>query len=318
MCPIIHDMDLRELNLNLLLVLEALLTEASVTRAGVRVGLSQPATSAALKQLRMHLGDPLLVRKGTAMQLTPRAQMLRAPLQHALEQLSRALAGDASFDPMQEHREVRICASDYVLAVLGHPLFSRLQKEAPHLRLRFGRMRSNDLERALLDATIDLAVGAFAPTSERIGRDILFLERVVALVCREHPAVPRAAHGVLSESDLYTYPQVHVATHRIHGSLPADFSTSLFDRPGQVVVDGHLSALHLVPGTRLIYLCAAKIAALVAEDPRYTALALPLDTPTTPVCLLHAYARGQDPLLSWARELIVWAARVEDSGESAS
>src|SRR5258708_12382644 len=86
----IHRMNLNSLDLNLLVALDALLLEASVSRAAMRIGLSQPAASHALQRLRGVLGDPLLVRAGARMEFTPRAQPLRGPLPQALDPL-RAL-----------------------------------------------------------------------------------------------------------------------------------------------------------------------------------------------------------------------------------
>jgi len=81
-------MNLNSLDLNLLVALDALLLEANVSRAAMRIGLSQPAASHALQRLREALGDPLLVRVGARMELTPRAQGLRGPLAQALDQVS--------------------------------------------------------------------------------------------------------------------------------------------------------------------------------------------------------------------------------------
>ena len=83
----IHRMNLNSLDLNLLVALDALLREANVSRAAMRIGLSQPAASHALQRLRDLIGDPLLVRTGARMELTPRAQALRAPLAQALDQV---------------------------------------------------------------------------------------------------------------------------------------------------------------------------------------------------------------------------------------
>src|SRR5258708_15912347 len=95
----IRYMNIAGLNLNLLPVLDALLTERSVSRAGARLGLSQPAVSNALAQLRTLLGDPLLVRKGGGMAPTERALALAGPLRAALLALEQALAPPAAFDP---------------------------------------------------------------------------------------------------------------------------------------------------------------------------------------------------------------------------
>src|ERR1700747_529837 len=91
----IRLMNLNSLNLNLLVALDALLREASVSRAALRIGLSQPAASHALQRLRDLIGDPLLVRNGARMELTPRALALRAPLTQALDQVRSLFVPDA-------------------------------------------------------------------------------------------------------------------------------------------------------------------------------------------------------------------------------
>ena len=98
-------MNLASLDLNLLVALDALLREANVSRAAMRIGLSQPATSHALQRLRDMLGDPLLVRTGARMELTPRAQALRAPLAQALDQVRGLFVSD-EFDAAQQRAAV--------------------------------------------------------------------------------------------------------------------------------------------------------------------------------------------------------------------
>src|ERR1700704_7186817 len=103
----IRFMNLNSLDLNLLVALDALLREASVSRAAMRIGLSRPAASHALQRLRDLVGDPLLVRSGARMELTPRAQALRSPLAQALDQV-RALFVPDGFDASTSERQVRL------------------------------------------------------------------------------------------------------------------------------------------------------------------------------------------------------------------
>jgi DNA-binding transcriptional LysR family regulator len=109
-------MNLNSLDLNLLVALDALLSEANVSRAAMRIGLSQPAASHALQRLRDLIGDPLLVRTGARMELTPRAQALRAPLAQALDQVRSLFIADA-FDAASSERQFRLMMPD--LAVAG-------------------------------------------------------------------------------------------------------------------------------------------------------------------------------------------------------
>src|SRR5882757_8569840 len=107
----IQLMNLSALDLNLLVALDALLKEANVSRAAMRIGLSQPAASHALQRLREVFGDPLLVRAGARMELTPRAQGLRGPLAQALDQVRRLFISD-EFDAARSERRFRLMMPD--------------------------------------------------------------------------------------------------------------------------------------------------------------------------------------------------------------
>ena len=114
-------MNLNSLDLNLLVALDALLRETNVSRAATRIGLSQPAASHALQRLRDLIGDPLLVRTGARMELTPRAQALRAPLAQALDQV-RALFIPDNFDAASSERQFRLMMPDLAVELLMPPL----------------------------------------------------------------------------------------------------------------------------------------------------------------------------------------------------
>src|SRR5882672_6931135 len=132
----IHAMNIAGLNLNLLPVLDALLAERSVSRAGTRLGLSQPAVSNALAQLRELLGDPLLVRKGAGMAPTERALALAGPLRAALLALEQGLEPAATFDPAKTERDFTIMTNDFVAFAMLPRLLPRLEREAPGVRLQ--------------------------------------------------------------------------------------------------------------------------------------------------------------------------------------
>src|SRR4051812_7614923 len=129
--------NLARLDLNLVVALRALLEERNVTRAGRRVGLSQPAMSAALARLRRHFDDDLLARVGGHYELTALGQVLLDRTSTAYDVLERLFASQADFDPARESREFRLVASDYAVAVFGTELARVVHEEAPGIRLRF-------------------------------------------------------------------------------------------------------------------------------------------------------------------------------------
>ncbi|MGW2725484.1 LysR family transcriptional regulator [Streptomyces sp. NPDC001492] len=130
-------MNLSRLDLNLVVALRALLEERNVTRAGERIGLSQPAMSAALARLRRHFGDELLARTGNSYELTPLGVALRDRSVTACDLLERVFSSQAEFDPAAETREFTLFASDYGTAVFGAALARALHHEAPGIRLTF-------------------------------------------------------------------------------------------------------------------------------------------------------------------------------------
>ncbi|WP_159940938.1 MULTISPECIES: LysR family transcriptional regulator [unclassified Nocardiopsis] len=133
-------MNIANLDLNLLVALRALLEERNVTRAGERIGLSQPATSAALARLRRHFSDELLVRRGNHYELTPLGHALRVPAANACSVMERLFSSRAHFHPETEERVFTLLASDYAVAVFGARLARVLHAEAPGIRLHFHQM----------------------------------------------------------------------------------------------------------------------------------------------------------------------------------
>ncbi|MFI6810162.1 LysR family transcriptional regulator [Streptomyces luteogriseus] len=125
------------LDLNLVVVLHALLHERNVTRAGERVGLSQSGSSGALARLRRHFNDPLLVRTGNTYELTPLAQSLYHQIGGAIEQLEWILKAQPVFDPGSTDRRFLVCCSDSTLSILGSRIVAAVTKSAPGASLDF-------------------------------------------------------------------------------------------------------------------------------------------------------------------------------------
>jgi len=180
-------MSLRSVDLNLLVALEALLSERHVTRAAERVGSSQPAMSHALGRLRAMFGDELLVRTATGMQPTPRAIELAEPLRQLLRQVERVLESDAGFDPESAERAFTIRMSDILAFLILPPLMAR--------RPRGSRMAYNilhlppaDTVEALERDEIDVAVSMGLDPSNAIRAEKLLADRMVCVMRASHPA----------------------------------------------------------------------------------------------------------------------------------
>ncbi|HEU4537370.1 MAG TPA: LysR family transcriptional regulator, partial [Polyangiaceae bacterium] len=193
-----HQIQLQDVDLNLLVALEALLAERSVTKAAARLGLTPSATSHALARLRATLGDELLVRARGGMAPTPRGEELLAPLRRALRDLGDLVRGGATFDPASARRELTLAMTDYVEAVLLPPLLERVAARAPGVTLRVRPLKQSDVALPLENGTFAIAVGASFDEAPGLRQQSLFTETMVC-VCRQgHPRVRQ-------ELDLETY-----------------------------------------------------------------------------------------------------------------
>jgi len=175
-------------DLNLLLTLDALLQEANVTLAAKRLGLSTPATSHALARIRERLGDPLLVRAGRKMVLTPRAEHLRPQVRSLVEDATRVLSAALPFSPRDLTRTFTIYTTDHVLLVLGPVLDRILREEAPNVSLRFLPSVTDDWI-PLRDGAADLSVCILGHFPPEFRTRQLFTDRFVCVVREDHPRV---------------------------------------------------------------------------------------------------------------------------------
>ncbi|HXQ13511.1 MAG TPA: LysR family transcriptional regulator [Caulobacteraceae bacterium] len=196
-----EDVSLRSINLNLIPILQALLTEESVAKAADQVGLSQPAMSGALARLRVHFDDPILVRVGRSMRLTPRAQRMRRQLDQICAQVE-LLFQPETFDPATAEHSFVVAAPDYIVFLLSGVLLGRLRKEAPGIRIKFVDV-PNDLPEWLEDTKIDLAVCANFAIWPELKYEHLFADRIVAAVSRHHALLGRAR---VTSTDLLEFP----------------------------------------------------------------------------------------------------------------
>jgi DNA-binding transcriptional LysR family regulator len=184
----IDTMHLGDLDLPLLLALDALVSERSVTRAAARLGRGQPALSHALMRLRRLLGDPVLTRTSAGMTPTPRALDLLSRIRPPLAELSRAIGEPALFDPATTERTFTIVMRDYTEVVLLPVLLNELGRIAPGLRLRVVPLGETLPVEELDSSRIDLAIGYFGRIPGALRSQVLLRERFVCLTARDHPA----------------------------------------------------------------------------------------------------------------------------------
>lgn len=188
------SMDLHGIDLNLLVAFDALMAERSVTKAAARVGRTQPAMSAALGRLRSLLGDDLFVRGPGGLQPTPRAIDLAEPLSQALAEIQRTLAFTQRFDPETSSASFGLALSYHPAALVLPRLMALLREVAPAVTLRVGSFDHRDDAVAILDTgQADIAIGVppTVPPGGRILSRLLFTERFVCIMRKDHLAADR-------------------------------------------------------------------------------------------------------------------------------
>lgn len=186
----IHMVDVKNFDLNLLRVLDALLSESQVSAAARRLNLSQPATSAALTRLRGALDDPILVRDGQRMLLSPRAEGIRPAVRMLLQGIEQTLSEPAKFDAATSKRCFRILANDYVIAVVLSQLLEFLQRHAPHVTMEILPLEDHFLER-LAEGDYDLAIRDRWSLRTARRMETLFNEDFVCIARKDHPRLSK-------------------------------------------------------------------------------------------------------------------------------
>jgi DNA-binding transcriptional LysR family regulator len=296
---------LRRVDLNLLVALDALLEQQSVTAAATRVGLGPPAMSHALARLRTLLGDPVLVRAGRAMVLTPRALLLKPRVRALVEELREVLAPVQTRDLRQLERTFVVHASDYALLVLGTELDARARAEAPNVCLRF--RPNTDREAELLRVgEIDLAVGVYPSLPPEIHTQKLFTERLVCVVRTQHPVVRRR----LTKERFAALEHIQVAPRGRPGGVIDDaLAREGLRRRVTRMVPFFLSALHLVADTDCALTVPERVARRTAERFGLRVVELPMDVAPYVFQQIWHPRNHADASHRWLRETLVAAAR---------
>ena len=290
---------LEDVDLNLLLVLDALLRERSVTRAGAALGLSQPAASHALAKLRELFGDELLVRQGHDMEPTALAESLIGPLREVLAAVEELLWQERAFDPATAERELVLAATDFVEVTLLPHLLPRL---ASGLRLRLRPLATELPERALADGDIDLAVGTMLSPPAAMRVSMLYHETFVAMVRRDHPCLAAPIT-----------PEVYAALGHVLITSPGE-GIGVVDialanrglRRNVVVRTPHfLAVAPLVAASDLVCTLPARIA---TRAHGVATFAPPVEVPGFDVAMYWHPRRERDPAVRWLREQLRAAA----------
>jgi DNA-binding transcriptional LysR family regulator len=298
-------MDIGSLDLNLLRAFEALYETRSVSKAAERVGMRQPAMSAALARLRLAFSDPLFVKAAGAMQPTPRAIRLAASVTKVLAELRVAMQ-DAPFEPRQTLRTFTIASTDYTTLVVLPKVMTAVEREAPQIDLRIIGYDKDDIPDLLDRGDIDLALGVFRSPSTNSVRQFLCPERFVGLARRGHPLVK---NGTM---DLLDYAGASHALVSVRRDAAGEIDVALQARGLRRRIALTLPHMLVLPSilvaSDLLVAIPSRVAALVAGDALQT-FELPLTLASWRIEMLWNPASRRDSASCWLRTTVKAAAR---------
>jgi LysR family transcriptional regulator, nod-box dependent transcriptional activator len=294
---------LRRADLNLIPALAALLDQRHVTRAAESIGIGQPAMSSALARLRRLFDDPLLVRHGRVLELTPMGQALLEPVHDVLAGLEHLLTINPAFDPENDTRSFTIAASDYVTLVLLRPLLEELYRDAPGIRVNVVPVNLATpvaIERAQIDLAV---VPRHAMTSRmpHIQRRELFTEQYVPVVWKEN-------HEIGDILDREGIERLSYVRYHDENSAPALIDAQLASlgiepRVALTTLSFALVPL-LLPGTQFLGFVQRRLLrqAPLRRDLRMLTTPIPID-PIVEHMYWHPVMHS-DPAHHWLRERI--------------
>ncbi len=285
--------NLRGIDINLIMVLDSVLTERNLTRAGEAIGLTQPAVSGSIAKLRKIIGDPLLVRSGRSFELTERAKELQPIVNEALNEIGRTFNLRPMFDPRTSDRQFRIAASDYALSVMTAPLLAVLAEEAPEASVDFDGLNNIDPVDLLRKDVVIAGGNRLVPGKHQS----LFSDTFVCLVREDHP---RLQNGALSVEDLRQMPYIDVAFSGEIVMVANDALISAGVSPRvAMTVPGFLPMPFMIAGTDMYGFVPARVAERYAAKLGLVVAQTPLSHRTLVEVAYWHPSKSDDPALQW-------------------
>jgi len=292
-------MDIQNLDLNLLKTLHVLLEELNVSRAALRLSLSQSAVSHALSKLRIHFSDPLLIKIQNGMAPTPLAQELKTPLSGIMEQI-KGLTDGGKFDPAIEKVVFRISASDYGAGIILPRLLEKMSVSAPHCAIECSPVSAH-LEHDLRLGLLDLAFGGYKPF-ENFSYETIFDDRYVGVARSRHPIFNQGINKKTITAFPHAYIDVSANTQRkdeLYKSMGINPADHVIVREPYFFV-----APLIVEKSDLILIMPEMGAKVMAQIIDVTLFELPTTIKTFPFIQVWHRRRDNDPMHQWFRREI--------------
>jgi hypothetical protein len=304
-------MDTPKIDLNLMQVFDALMHENNLTRAGFRLGLSQPAMSHALAKLRKLTGNSLFVRVPSGMEPTDFALRIAPSVNEGLKLLIGAVEVDAPFNPLRCDRTFQILMSDIGELVFLPRLLNRLVQVAPNLVLRVIQLPREAYQDALASGEADLAIGFLPALKTGVYQQRLFTDTPICLVRSDHPSIRKGLS--LSQFCNASHVVIEPPGSRLSGNSVQTSTTSLLER--------HLSSLAItrrvvlrvphftvvpaiVQQTDLITTLPSYVLSYTRNLPNLKTFKLPFAVPSYDIKQFWHERKHKDPANRWLRAIV--------------
>ncbi|WP_122585368.1 LysR substrate-binding domain-containing protein [Pseudomonas viridiflava] len=299
---------LRNIDLNLLVVLDALLTEKHVTRTGERLHLSQPAISHSLSKLRSLLDDPILIRKGNEVYLSALALNIQMPVKEVLSQIETLFGNSIAFEPASSQRTFNLAMSDYGAAIVLPRLLVRIRKQAPNTTVVVTQGSRPGMLEQITQGKIDLALGVFPGLPADIAQSTLFEETFSCLLDRK--TLP--SNGVLDLDSYLMRPHISVSMDGSIGEIDNLLRAQGLHRRIAVSVPHWRTAPLMISQTDLILTVATRTLDEAEVDDTLIKLSPPLAIPPFPFVQIWHHRFNEDPAHKWLREQVEQVASHRD------
>jgi DNA-binding transcriptional LysR family regulator len=299
--------DLSNFILNLLLALDGLLSQRRVTAAAKRVRVTPSAMSHSLSELRHLLGDPLLVRSGRGMVLTPRAEALVSPLHTLLMDAERLLGGGATFDPATTARRFVIAATDFLATLLMPALLEAAAREAPGITLEIVPTSRRGNAWLLETGEVDLALGAIVDEAPGIRRMDVLTEGFACAARKGHPRID----GALDLDSYVQTPHLLITLGDDNGPTWVDQALTKLGRKRHVAarVRYFMAAPLIVARSDLLLTGPSMLIRYFADLVPLQVLRPPIDLPTYPEEAYWHQRFDEDPAHTWLRNFVMKTTR---------
>jgi DNA-binding transcriptional LysR family regulator len=290
------------IDLELLIVLDAIYAEGGITKASKRLNVTQPAISHALRRLRQVFADPLFVRDGRAITPTPLTRNLIGPLREALRGLEVVLNGAEHFDPNTSTARFAIAVRDVLEARVLPGLIAQTTRSAPHVEIVTVHALRRDLEAELAAGTVDIALDVLLPLSASIHHQRIAADRLMVMVREQHPLLtsPFTLEAYLDED------HIQVSARRSGLSIE-DMALRRLDRQRRVRLrcQHYFTACRVLGETDLVLTMPSGYAQILGRQFGHRLLPFPIDVPPIDLFLYwHSNADG-DRATQWLREQLV-------------